>query len=236
MRGRASCIALLCLVLATTAQAQMELPPSGDDARIRLIAPPAGQIVPLQTTLGSALTVILPPTELIQSVILGDTTAYQVKVSGPRDALFILPTRPAPNTAMRVNTNLRAYEFVLSSAPDVNAPYLVRMMPPAAVTGVVVQEPAAIPTPDNPATYRLAGNKDLRPSHIHDDGARTYIEWAPSQAIPAIFAMDRFGNEEMVDGHMRGGAYTIDRIYDELVFRIDKVTATARRVMEKPRK
>ena len=33
----------------------------------------------------------------------------------------------------------------------------------------------------------------------------------------------------MVNGHMRGNALVIDRVWDELIFRIDKEKARARR-------
>jgi type IV secretion system protein VirB9 len=75
--------------------------------------------------------------------------------------------------------------------------------------------------------YNVRGNRELRPSAITDDGSKTYIEWRPDQAIPAVFALDRLKREEMVNGYMRDDVFTIDRVYDRLVFRIDRATATA---------
>ena len=72
--------------------------------------------------------------------------------------------------------------------------------------------------PDNGRrfSYRLSGNK-------------TYIEWGRDQAMPATFALGPTGSEQMVDGYMRGGIYTIDRVYETLIFRIDKKHAKAQR-------
>jgi type IV secretion system protein VirB9 len=78
-------------------------------------------------------------------------------------------------------------------------------------------------------TYRLSGDRALRPIRIGDDGVHTYIEWAEDQPMPAVFAIDARGQEEMVDGYVRGSLYTIDRVNARLVFRIDKTRAEARR-------
>lgn len=86
------------------------------------------------------------------------------------------------------------------------------------------------PTPGVSYTaYRISGEKSLRPTRIGDDGVHTYIEWSEDQALPAVFARTAQGGEEMVDGYMRGGVFTIDAINPELIFRIDKKSARALR-------
>ncbi len=79
-------------------------------------------------------------------------------------------------------------------------------------------------------TYRLKGAATLRPVRIGDDGTHTYIQWSEDQPIPAVFALDSRGSEQIVDGYMRGELFTIDRVYPHLVFRIDKDKAEARRI------
>ena len=78
-------------------------------------------------------------------------------------------------------------------------------------------------------TYRLTGERSLLPSRIGDDGERTYIEWGRMQSLPAVFGIGSNGFEEVVDGYMRDGIFTIDRIYPQLVFRVDKKRVLARR-------
>ncbi len=78
-------------------------------------------------------------------------------------------------------------------------------------------------------TYRLKGAAMLRPIRIGDDGVHTYIQWSDDQPIPAVFAIDSRGSEQIVDGYMRGELFTIDRVYPRLVFRIDRDKAEARR-------
>ena len=99
---------------------------------------------------------------------------------------------------------------------------LSAIAPPA-----VAQE--AAPSDAPAANYRLSGDKALRPSRITDDGTHMYLEWAAEQDLPAVFSVTTLG-EGMVEGYMRGGVFIIDRVYSQLVFRIDKKWAKAQRV------
>jgi type IV secretory pathway VirB9-like protein len=78
-------------------------------------------------------------------------------------------------------------------------------------------------------SYKLSGELSLRPARISDDGTHMYLEWTEDQALPAVFALNARGDEEMVDGYMRQGIFTIDRVHNRLVFRIDKKSARAER-------
>jgi hypothetical protein len=89
---------------------------------------------------------------------------------------------------------------------------------------------ARVIDPQAASAYRLSGEKSLRPSRIGDDGTHMYLEWDEEQALPAVFALNALGEEEMVDGYMRSGVFTIDRVHRDLVFRIGKKRAQAKRV------
>ena len=79
-------------------------------------------------------------------------------------------------------------------------------------------------------SYRVSGEKSLQPWRINDDGVHMYLEWSDEQALPAVFALNAIGEEEIVDGYMRQGIFTIDRVHVRLVFRIGKKRARAERV------
>jgi type IV secretion system protein VirB9 len=96
--------------------------------------------------------------------------------------------------------------------------------------GSAAQTDAGIITTQPVAAYRLSGEKSLRPARIGDDGTHMYLEWDEEQALPAVFALNALGEEEMVDGYMRSGVFTIDRVHRDLVFRIGKKRAQAKRV------
>ncbi|MFD1105169.1 TrbG/VirB9 family P-type conjugative transfer protein [Sphingobium olei] len=93
-------------------------------------------------------------------------------------------------------------------------------------------EPAPAQLRDVVGRYQMKGDMALRPTALSDDGEKTYIEWRPDQPLPAVFAIDARGREEMVDGYMRGSIFTIDRIYSRLRFRIDKAEVTVRRMAQ----
>ncbi len=125
----------------------------------------------------------------------------------------------------RVTTGGAAgFDIRVSSERD----YLVRFLYEGATEGQAgdtQSEPAGGPT----WSYRLRGDDPVRPQIIRDDAAKTYITYGDGQPLPAVFALGATGEEEVVNGYMRGGNYVIDRVYSELVFRIDGDRATARR-------
>lgn len=92
-----------------------------------------------------------------------------------------------------------------------------------------IRRDAALDSAPTLSRYKLSGERSLRPARVSDDGTHMYLEWAEDQALPAVFAVNTQGNEEMVDGYMRQGVFTIDRVHNHLVFRIDKKSARADR-------
>ena len=208
--------------------AQVEPIASGIDSRIQILHFVSGQFIRLQVPRHAMLGILFMPGETVRNATLRDTGSYKVIVTGTADALFVEALGAAPSV-LSVTTDKRSYDFELNSSSQANIPYLVRFaadMPP----------PSAPPSPATaqaPGQYKLSGNRELRPSGMRDDGMRTYIQWSAEQAIPAVFAVDGLGREEMVNGYMREGIFTIDRVHADLVFRIDKAMARARRVAAK---
>ena len=227
--------ALIATTLAVPALADVDPVPSAEDARIAIVHYQADQPVRLNVASGGGLTILLPPAEHIQSVVLTDPEAWHVDVSGGRDSLSLREMNQSltGSTVMTVRSDMRSYDFSLSAGGSAGGPYLIRIetaqagRPPAVWTPPVISEPG---------TYRLSGNKALIPATLRDDGAKMYMTWGASQTIPAVFAVDDLGQEQMVNGYMREGAFTIDRVYDHLLFRIDKAQASADRTLAKKRK
>lgn len=199
------------------------------DVRIVAMPVPASGYLSLRTAADLTQSVLFRQGERITSVILSDPSAFFVTVAGTGDSLTLRAASSSAFGIMSVRTSLRSYEFELMTGAASSAPAVIRLVEQA-----LAPQPAPVPLASaNPAdrfTYRLSGSKALRPGAISDDGARTYIEWPGDQAMPATFALGPTGEEQMVDGYMRGGIYTIDRVYQTLIFRIDKDSATATRL------
>jgi type IV secretion system protein VirB9 len=173
------------------------------------------------------LTVMLLPGEQIRHVAVSDPQAFDARATAANDSVSVRPLRADAAASLLVDTAVRRYEFELATGDGLAAAYVVRFVDQGRPPPVRVQ--AAAP-PTITGEYRLSGEATLLPSRIGDDGTRTYLEWDAYQSLPAVFGIGFNGEEEVVDGYMRDGVFTIDRVYGELVFRIDKKRARARRI------
>jgi type IV secretion system protein VirB9 len=222
---------LLIAALPAVCAAQVSPTPGFDDPRLQTIAYDPSRPVRLVAFAGANLTVMLLPDEQIQRVVMSDEGAFEVRVTGSNDSLNIRPLRPDAAAALVVDTSQRRYEFDLETGEGLAAAYVVRFVTPGASSQPQPSASPAVPEPGLlTGEYRLSGDRVLRPIRIGDDGVRTYIEWDEYQSLPAVFGIGPTGEEEVVDGYMRDGLFTIDRIYGELVFRIDRMRAKARRL------
>lgn len=219
----------LALLLALTASgvSAQELP--AVDPRILSLPVSGTGLLSLRTASDVTQTLMFRQGEQVASVILSDPTGFNVLVAGSGDSLALRAMRPSAFGVMSVRTNMRSYEFELTAGTASSVPAVVRLVNPPPPS---FQAPRPMQTPQGAekASYRLSGNKTLLPTSIRDDGVKTYIEWEGDRAMPATFALGPTGSEQMVDGYMRGGIYTIDRVYETLVFRIDKEAAKAVRI------
>lgn len=224
MRGK---LTAALLILGTPASANTFPQPSADSPRIQTAEWQLGQPTVLTAIPDTPLTVMLEPGEEIMRVTLSADRDWAVKVSTSLDSFTVLPELGARPASLAVETLEKSYDFTMQIGNEPMAAYLVRFVrsretpSPGSETWV---EPG-----EARFQYRLRGDKVLRPSEIFDDGNKTWIGFEEAQALPAIFAIGPTGEEQIVNGYVRGSYFVIDRVYNELVFRIDKDKATARR-------
>ena len=218
------------LVFALPATAQILPDPGPTNPRLQTVTWQNGQRIILTALPMTGLTVVLQPGERIVADSLAFPEQWDRRISPERDSFHVTPRIPDAESALTVTTDRRESLFTLQTGDNLNAALLVQVLgsgprpaspPPASLAG----QPAA------PAswTYRVRGDSSVRPQAMGDDGTRTRILFAPGQSLPAIFAIGPTGDEEVVNGYMRGDTFEIDRVYERLVFRIDKDKATARR-------
>lgn len=225
---RWSTAVLLSLTIAAPAAGQVQPQPGSGDPRIQWINYVPQQVVLIEAAPGYQVTVQLAADEQIESIAVGDSSAWQVTASQTGDYLFVKPLQGGVSTNMTVITSSRLYAFDLAalSAPSYSMPYAVQFryasdQPPAEKH----ISPAEIE-----GRYNLSGDHALRPSTIGDDGQHTYIEWPEGAALPAVYALDEHGRELLPNGAMRGDTYVVDSVHPRLIFRLDKNVARARRV------
>jgi len=225
-------LAAALVALGAAAQAQVSPTPSFDDPRMQTVAYDPARPVRLVMFPDASLAVTLLAGEQIERLAVSDPQAFEAQTTPANDGFIVRALRPGASARMLVDTAQRRYEFDLATGDGLAAARVVRFVgsSPAAAAVSLAAQPA--PAPAMTGEYRLSGEATLLPSRIADDGTRTYLEWDAYQSLPAVFGIGFNGEEEVVDGYMRNGVFTIDRVYGELVFRIDKMRARARRTVK----
>lgn len=211
--------------------------PDQDNPRLQSFSWEPGEPVRIMALPMTGLTVMLEPGEAISEVLLDRRGAFDVRVSSERDSFLLIPTIADAEATVSIQTDRRSYIFLAETGTGLMAAYLVRYSPYTSYASYSVppDAPALDPFADagGPTwTYRVKGDRSVQPAEITDDGAKTFIRFAGDQALPAMFAIGPTGEEMLVNGHMRGDIFVIDQVWSEIVFRIDKERATARRNTE----
>jgi type IV secretion system protein VirB9 len=226
--------ALLLLAAGAPLGAQTAPQPGAEDPRLQTLVERPGETARLVAFPNASLTLIMRPGERVQRIVLSDSSAFRVAVTGDNDSVSVTPLRPGALARMQVETGTGNHQFQLETGRGLAAAYVVRLVGASAETSEAAPT-AAAGRPDFSAMaghYRVDGDRTLRPVQIADDGAKTYIEWGREQSIPAVLGIGPTGDEEVVAGFMRDDIFTIDRVYSELVFRIDKHKTVAMRETE----
>jgi type IV secretion system protein VirB9 len=236
MIGRVA--ALFLVMFAMPALAQIQPQSSGGDPHLQQIDYDAGAIVQLRGSPGYEMMVELSPDEQIQTVALGDSSAWQVSINKEGDRLFLKPAQGEVSTNMTVVTSVRVYNFDLASlaGPSPDMPYTVQFRYPApkaaAPDGEYVDVGSAT---QRISRYKVSGDRQLWPARMTNDGQHTLIIWPRTAPIPAVYAVDAHGQDVLVNGMMgTNDTYVIDGVPDRLKFRIDNSVAYA--VRSTPRK
>lgn len=228
MRG----LAALLLTMSMPAMAQVSPLPDTVDPRIQTLALPADGVGRLIVLPATGLLLALPDDERVDTMVLGDPAAFSVQADPGATSLAIRALRQNARSTLSVMTSRRAYYFELEATESPLAASRVRLVPLPALTPLDPPAPGVAVASSAPVietTYKLSGDRSLRPVRVDDDGRRTTIEWAEDQALPATFGIGPTGEEEVADGHMRDGVYVLDRVWSELVFRMDEDRARAKR-------
>lgn len=215
----------LTALAALPALAQIDPQPVGIDPSIQSVTYAEGKIVRLTVAAGYQLTVEISPDETIENIAVGDSSTWQVSPSRRGDRIFIKPLQYGVTTNMTVVTGTRTYLFELTPANygGAGAAQIVRFAYP---------EPPPVSTPPDEqrvdqGLYKLTGTRELFPAAISEDGLRTYMQWDDDALLPAVYVVDKLGQEVLVDAMMRDGILTIDEVVPSLVFRLDGKLARA---------
>lgn len=225
IRSVVACSLIGLMVLPAAATAQVLPRAESTDPRLQTIGWIEAREVTLTAMPRTGLTVMFEPGEKVVQVAIEDEQRLTAQISAQGDSILLLPQSDLDGVRVRVRTDRRSYPFRVHTENSLLAAYLVRF------TYGGGDKPSAAGAEAAPAgnvwTYRLKGDRSVFPLAVSDDGSRTSIAFADDQSLPAIFAIGPTGEEEAVNGYMRGDLFVIDRVYPELVFRIGKDNARA---------
>jgi type IV secretion system protein VirB9 len=201
-------ILTLCLMITTmVAKAQQ---PVVSDSRVKTLVYNPNDVYSLLTHHGYQAHIEFSPKESIQTISLGDKTAWQIIANGRR--IFIRPLVGGERTNMTVITNLRSYLFDIQSTKGKlprreDLVYMVRFyypdehiartaglndLPPIYPDQIIksAAQPTSMPALNFDYTY--TGNAGLAPEKVFDDGKATYFKLKPNAKI---FVVNGSGKE-----------------------------------------
>lgn len=171
------------------------------------------------------------PDEQIQTISMGDSTAWMMNPSGNR--LFLKPIEQDATTNMTLITNKRIYLFELHArdTDDIDDPNMVFVMrfiyqddqSMQAISGFSDSVPV-IDINENPEKYNLnytiSGTETIAPIRIFDDGEFTYFQFRDKNAeVPAFFWVDKDGNESLINYRTRGDYIVVERVSSKFTLR-----------------
>lgn len=211
-------------IIAQTVSAQTYPQPGSGDPRIQTVQYDPAQIIRLSVSPGLQTLVELAPGEMIQTIGVADSVAWQVSAGKRGDFFFVKNVSAAGMTNMTVVTASRVYNFELAPPGGYGdlSPYHLRVVYPAKPqeTVIIVTDPAFV--------YSISGSKNIRPSSVALEGPRTIVEWPEDAPLPGIFAVEN-GEEALVNGEMQDGRFVIAGHPEKLVFRLNRKIAYATR-------
>lgn len=242
---------LSVLVAAPSAQAAATRPPQAS-APVEFLFDERA-VYPLVAAPGRLTDIALEPGETLveaNPIAAGDTARWIIgdTVSGAGETrrvhILVKPTAGDLSTNLIINTTRRTYFLELRASDRAfltqvrwryPAPLAAPVMAtaPASTGPLVAPAAASSPSPRLNLGYRVRGAAALRPSRVWDDGARTYLEFAPATMfadLPPLFLTGQDGKAaELVNYHVAGRVLIVDRLFEAAELRLG-VGKAARRV------
>jgi type IV secretion system protein VirB9 len=195
--------------------------PMATDARIKTIEFADNTVVMIDGCTNFQTTVIFGPGEQIENVGLGDANQWQVMPNRRADLLFVKPLVAHAFSNMTVVTARRTYNFELRSAPEAacrrgDVVYTIRFhyadLPAAAAVAHADPESLLPPPERRNSAYTFAGDKDLVPFRVFDDGKSTFFLWQKGVATPAIYVVGTDDKESLVNYSNHGEYVVVDLV------------------------
>lgn len=193
---------LLSLTICASAPVLAEVAPAsmGADARVRSVRYNPVDVVRLDTHLRVNTAIELGAGERIDSVLLGDSEAFEVEVLSNRTTVSIKPVIAGAETNMTIYTGRRTISLAISEGQSRNATYRLVLTYPQISSARATR---SVSGSSRDIGYAWSGDTSLKPLHVWNDGQATYFAFAPGLR-PSIFGVDPRGREVTLNSATRG--------------------------------
>lgn len=246
---------LACLLAATAGSAlALDVPkPSNSDSRVRSVAYNEWDVVRVVGTIRTSVQIVFGQSEEVVDVAGGDTVSWEVVPRG--NILYLKPREKNPPTNLQVATmrpdgTTRTYSFelivregeIMANSRDVY--FQIRFAYPrdeatarreaaAEQKAKAREEAAKARLAHSVATageknwmYLAAGATDLQPTEAYDNGEQTVLTFARRTRLPAVYLVDRNGEERLANTTVRRNQVIVHDVALEIRLRLGKeVTA-----------
>lgn len=227
--------AILAAVVCGTAVAATPRE-TGDvtDSIIAYVDYDESKVVTIVAYLGYSRAITFSEGENVVTIAMGDSQAFEVAPKG--NHVFIKPAAENARTNMQVLTSKnRLYSFFLEGAvrrpgPNAASAELFRRVVfryPAEAAAAAAPDPVEVARQELAATereirnldYHACGSSAVTPDNAFDDGRFTYLRYAGSRPMPAVFVVNPDGTEALVDSHVEDDTIVVHRVAERFVFR-----------------
>ncbi len=223
-------LCLLCLSINGAYALQFSKPISGD-GRIHTYIYDPNTVFIWKGFFRYASFIELDPEESVQTITMGDNTGWMINPAGNR--IFLKPVEMDATTNMTVITDKRIYHFELyaeeaSDIRDEDLVWVARFHYPdkngANIYNATVQD-SDVPELDSADerynyNYTITGSRMVAPLKIFSDDEFTYMQFRnKNSVIPAIFMVDKYGNESLINYRMEGDYVVIERVASQFTLR-----------------
>lgn len=229
-------IIISCLfTLVTTSWANQNPRALVTDNRIKIVSYNPNDVVTIHGSHFVSTAVYFDKSEAILHIDIGDPLAW--KVSPSREApyiLFLEPQLPESDTNMTVITSKRSYQFRLftykgDTPQSRNVIFSLRFNYPDEEKAQFENELASLQrgylgnSANNAVRwnydYSFYGSKRLAPIQAVDNGTFTIFKFPKNTIIPGIFAVDKHGNEALVNFRVEGDYVFIQGVKHQYTLR-----------------
>lgn len=232
-------LVLAGVALAVPALADTTARPGQMDPRIKTFVYSEHTVYIVEGHYGYQTLIRFAPDEAIQNISIGDSIAWQIVPNNAGNKLFLKPIEENAQTNLNVVTDARIYSFELRASQargpaDSDIAYRLEFSYPEEELRLLLdREEKAQRDRDSlvgadregvtPAAwnfdYTFAGDRELVPKRIFDDGQFTYFEFAAKTDTPAIFLVNADQTEALVNHHVDGNYVVVQRVGRQFTLR-----------------